>query len=427
MSGATLTDHSAPAYRFHAEPLVRAHLERHFEGLASAIVQAFGAARIAALSVTGAPGRGETTAKIEGEQLIVYSDYDLLVLVDVATEADHRLARQLSDEWSTRLRPEGVLLHVDIACLGTRELREMAGTQAARDIFHASTLLRGIEPARLMPDLVETPLHRDEPLRLVVNRLGGSLELLFPDLVIEGRGASDDRRLLESIYQSEKHVADAATALLMTRGEYSSTYRGRAELIRRRSEIWASLEEGPWLRDAALRAIELKLTGNVRSWAAVATERGGDLRTVTFTAWCRSRRALAMVLPTVLAHASGRATFPSQQSHRAVRGSEVIDALPWTQRWRGALSQWLTPLESDTYRQRGVWGALIETALALPESRPQVTESWSTWQLERCAEAHRLLDLVDVSAGAVSASDSPWERWRALRARAFLAWRGGVA
>ncbi|MEQ8763809.1 MAG: hypothetical protein RL885_07775 [Planctomycetota bacterium] len=412
--------------RYHPDPKVRQHLEEHFERIARAVVAAFGEERVQALLVTGAPGRGETSAEMADGRLLVYSDYDLLVLVDAALPGDDILARELSAHWTERLRPEGVLLHVDVSIQTLTDLRRSAGTQAAWDVFHASTILRGAPPSRLLPDVAEMALSRLEPLRLIVNRFGGSLELLFPEVTLLGEGVERDDRLLESLYQSEKHIADAATALLMTRGEYVAPYRRRAELFERRAECFSHLENGEWLRSAAQSAVDVKLSGRVQDLAAVWTERFGDLRSAAFESWTLARRALRSVLPDAIAHATGR-PHHDRTGAGEVRGNEILSVLRWTDRVRGRIGGWLAPFDSDRYRQGCIWGAIVETCLALPDVAPTRTETWSSEHRERCQAAHQLLDRIGMPRTLSENGNGPFQTWLELRERSFSIWRSGGA
>jgi hypothetical protein len=119
------------------------------------------------------------------------------------------------------LRGRGLECHLSLAAVHPHYLRELGPHIFAYELRNCGRLIWGdAVTLQLIPQFMATDLEGEDAWRLLCNRM------------IEALGAAAEPRAEVVSYRLTKLYLDIATSLLVFRGEYEPTYRGRATKLR---------------------------------------------------------------------------------------------------------------------------------------------------------------------------------------------------
>ena len=238
------------AQREEADREMKRYLARAIEGFFARYPEE----RVLSLLLTGGMTRGEGSCELVDSKSVVYSDYDLLVVLkkeEYAPEA-RRIFGKFAREVTDTLRGEEFCSHVDFGPVTLGNLERMRPcmfnvelAEHGKVVWGDSAVLSHVE----RPSAVQIPL--DDALVLLFNRIVS--QLIMGDSLRNPHGPD----FKFAFYHNGKIFLDIVSCVLVLEHNYRPTYAERLSALIQSSDGLASrlrglLEEAPFWTDYKL-------------------------------------------------------------------------------------------------------------------------------------------------------------------------------
>lgn len=215
--------------------------------------------KVRSLILTGAMSRGEGSCELVDGESLIYSDYDLLVVLDShedvleARTLFPKLARRLTDT----LRGREFCSHVDFAPITGEYFGKMKPSMFNVEIAEHGKTVWGEKLSSLNvvePDPGQIPV--DDALTLLFNRIAAQL------VMVDSLRRPDSGEGRFAFYHNGKIFLDIVSCVLVLERDYRPTYRERLGAITGRSGRFTS--RLPALAEEASFWTEYKLDPSTR-------------------------------------------------------------------------------------------------------------------------------------------------------------------
>jgi hypothetical protein len=316
--------------------------------------------------------RGEGTVLLTPHRQIVFSDFDIAIVVPAPADARRlrpvytALSRSLS-----QMLQLGPCAHVDLGCIPLTMIRRPPAAIFFIELRRHAKLLWG-DPAVLdeMPSIDPGVVPVSDILTLVHNRTIEHLRTIGADLSLPAQS-------LQLYSQCKAHI-DSVTARLMLAGRYESQYQLRLTACN------ALLPEEP-AEDAARRHawFNLKLAGEIEPFEQ---RWGGDLGSPAFSTGLRAEQERVAELLFELWRSTATALLTREISDIGLLADEVL-----RQQW--SANAWL----------RG-WYRFCRAGVGLPrlrriaEGTPELLTYLTAVMLSRALPAYRRGDAAELAS-----------------------------
>ncbi len=177
---------------------------------------------ISSLYVTGSFGRNEGSYTIENNQITIYNDIDILVIIEDNTTIDSTKTEIISSYYKDILN----IPYFDIGIKRQRQITQSKPSIELYDLVHGSKLLYGSDITKQL-NVTIADLSSFEFTRLLCNRTAG---LLTADFI-------DNRVSYKIIQQYKALIAVGDAILFRTFGYYESSYQKRLVFLEEHKDI----------------------------------------------------------------------------------------------------------------------------------------------------------------------------------------------
>jgi len=384
-----------------------------------AFFRQYPAEKVSCHVLTGAMTRGEGSCESTEQGTLVYSDYDLLVVLKDRKDFPEaqvvfpRMARAVSDT----LREKGLCSHVDFAPITRDHFLSMKPSMFSLEVAeHGKVVWGDGDVLRDMerPDPARIPV--EDALILVFNRTASHLSMA------DSLRFENDAEFPFAFYHNGKIFLDIVSCILVLERKYRPTYRGRLDEISRLVN-WRISRLPGILEDASFWT-EYKLNPRtdtvLRRYSSFA--RSPDRRGVGIFLWSQLVPRMAEVLRMCVAETCGAPDRPLQSGLAAyLRMKSLLQRL---REYRSFVERFGRSLE--TGRLRGPWSAR--------EGAP-LDRAYAALALLLLAVKGLSLDAIEVEdalllqrAGSflpvhITGRDGPLGQWREIRDAATEVWR----
>ncbi|MFC1454935.1 hypothetical protein ACFLQI_02490 [Candidatus Undinarchaeota archaeon] len=191
---------------------------------------------IGSILLVGGFAQGEGSVVIENGRIIPVNDYDLYVLVDKKLGEDllNKIARKiekgLGSSGYSLYEHSKKSFYFDIRQLKISDLPKLAPLAKYYQLKHASQLLYG-KDYRNMIKITKKDIPLSDPLRFLFNRMSHMIEWFPVDDFKKEKMLKWKRETL--LYDISKAYMECCTALVLLKGKYAPTYRGRTKNLKK--------------------------------------------------------------------------------------------------------------------------------------------------------------------------------------------------
>ncbi len=266
-------------------PVVDGYLARCFEQIVRGVREAVGP-RLSSILLVGGFGRGEGSVTVNGSDVGIVNDVDIIVVIKGITRVwaklmERRYSKQLEKVAAEVCSAYGIKqIDLSIRTISNFRTADMR-TIEHQEIKFGHTVLWGTEdPCEEMPAGVWSQPVQSEGTRLFRNR-GGGLLLAATYLL---RDASSFLSSRENLFvECNKAVIAAGDLYLLLNDGYDWSYRRRATIAKGLLRTVSSRDR--YLVESYVRALDWKLAPSRSDWLALDEESGLAL-------WIRARALL---------------------------------------------------------------------------------------------------------------------------------------
>lgn len=241
-------------------------MNQHIDYIVASIFDNFPKEAIISVILTGSICRGEGSVLIKKNKILVYSDYDINVVV---TPNKFLKARRVFSDLSTRLtsdlKKQGLVSHICVSPELVYFLKRRPPTIGTFESKNSDIVLYGRDVLKLIPDYKPHNILKTDAIEMLFNRIAGQFETYQTE---------------EGNYQNVKAILDSAGSLLAYNGEYHVSYKEKALRFKKfqkqfqfdNLEYWTELKLNPdfseinywetWnkAREYLLRILDYELT-----------------------------------------------------------------------------------------------------------------------------------------------------------------------
>jgi len=238
------------------------YVKRHLEEICGEILTSLDSGTIKSIILTGGLTRKEGSVIRYGKRIEVFSDYDLLVLVDKVTYKIRKQLRNVSTRLTKEFSREGLPSHVDIAPISIQALSNMKARMFTLELKEYGKSLYGEDHREYMPDLKAEDIQQEDSLRMLHNRIAGVLEYFDPGIFL-WKERKDESLAKFLLYHIAKNLIDLGSSLLSFEKMYVCTYRERVEVLKERFEKFNISEKYLPLPEIVEEWTEFKLNPDI--------------------------------------------------------------------------------------------------------------------------------------------------------------------
>jgi len=206
-------------------------VKRHLEEICQEILNSLDSGTVKSIILTGGITRKEGSAIRYGERVEIFSDYDLLVLVNKVTRKIRKQLRDVSTKLTKGFSREGLPSHVDIAPISIQTLSNMKALMFTLELKEYGRSLYGEDHREYMPDLKAEDIQQEDSLRMLHNRIVGVLEYFDPAIFL-WKEKKDESLAKFLIYHIAKNFIDLGSSLLSFEKMYVCSYRKRVGVLK---------------------------------------------------------------------------------------------------------------------------------------------------------------------------------------------------
>lgn len=207
-------------------------IKKHLEKICGETLNILGPKKVKSIILAGGVTRGEGSAISRKEKIEIFSDYDLLALVDKVTREISRKLRYISAKLTEEFSREGLPSHVDVVPVTKKGLSKMKATIFTLELKERGRTIYGEDFKKYMPDLKPEEIPRKDSLRLLHNRITGVLEYFDPAILL-AKKKKNEQFVKFLIFHTAKNLVDLGRALLSFEKKYVCGYKERAKMLKR--------------------------------------------------------------------------------------------------------------------------------------------------------------------------------------------------
>ncbi|MBW2044764.1 MAG: hypothetical protein JRI96_07735 [Deltaproteobacteria bacterium] len=239
---------------------IKINLQRICEEVESAL----GAASIKSIILTGAATRGEASALSYDKGVDIFSDYDLLVVVNEVTVGIYNKLKKVSRTLVEEFSRENFSPSVDVTPVSIGHLSAMKPSMFALELKQCGRVLYGDDCKSCIPNVCPEDIPRQDALQMLHNRITGVLEYFDP-LVFLGEGKQTEQQVKFLIYHIAKNNIDLGSSLLCFEKMYASGYVKRADILKNDFQRYGFSEKYSGIPNCVEKWTKFKLIPDIKS------------------------------------------------------------------------------------------------------------------------------------------------------------------
>jgi hypothetical protein len=238
------------------------YVKRNLKEICQEVVDTLNSETVKSIILTGATTRKEGSAISHGDKVEVFSDYDILVLVNKITPKIRKRLKHVSTRLTKKFSNEGLPSHADIFPISPQTLSNMSASIFSLDLKEYGRSVYGEDHKDYMPELKAEDIQREDSLRMLHNRIVGVLECFDPAIFI-WKSQKDESSARFLIYHVAKNIIDLGSSLLSFQKMYACGYKERVELLKKNFEKFDIAEIHPKLPEIVEKWTEFKLNPDI--------------------------------------------------------------------------------------------------------------------------------------------------------------------
>ncbi|MEK6732744.1 MAG: hypothetical protein AABY55_03875 [Candidatus Omnitrophota bacterium] len=204
----------------------------------------------------GSLPRGELSYKMDNENLVMFSDIDLLVIRKdrIRIEEETAIKKALKDIRED-FQPGNPLFDITIEFLTLRDFKQLPFKVRFYELKESGDTLFGEDLRHLIPKFDISNLNIKDTNNIIIRRLF-SMSLYFPKALFREKKTGISQEAFK--YTLARNALDIATVLLFSKGIFLPTYKKRAEyIISKPGDFINAL--GPDFPEFLTRCLKIKL------------------------------------------------------------------------------------------------------------------------------------------------------------------------
>ena len=239
------------------------YIKNHIERICGEILNSLGSKTVKSIILTGGMTREEGSAVSYGERIEVFSDYDLLVLVNKIGSRIQNELKRISGELTKEFSREGLPSHVDVLPITPKKLSKMNATMFSLELKEYGRSLYGEDHRKYMLDLKAEDIPQEDSLRMLHNRIVGVLECFDPDIFLR-KIIRDESKAKFLIYHIAKNIVDLGSSLFSFEKLYLPSYKERVKILKQNFEKLDFAKKEPDFPEVIEKWTEFKLKPDLK-------------------------------------------------------------------------------------------------------------------------------------------------------------------